>query len=262
MVFKSSNFTTSTAWGADKSGNLYLATAGIYLQKRPITGTAWTTDTVGLNTQALVYDLAVQPDGTLWAGTYIGVFKKVGGKWSQLNYPTGTNPCCTNSCFAVSVDGSGAVWTSWSIFNTLGHSIGTGIYFTSDGGNKWTGMGIDTVTVRQLVSVGDTTYAVSYADGSYQFTRDTKPGNIKSASNGKTGQINIYPNPANEMLHITCIAKSVSKVQIIDVTGKLIWCKEEVNTNEPIDVWDLTPGIYNLIIYNASQITTIKFIKE
>ena len=258
--FKAANFSTATAWGTDNNGNLYLATASVGLQKRALAGGTWVTDTAGLLSQATVYDLAVDAGGTLWAGTYVGAFKKVAGVWQQLNYPVGTQTGVTNSCFVVSVDGAGAVWTQWSYFNTLGHAIGSGVYFTLDGGTNWTSLNFDTVTFRQLVSVGDTTYAVSYIDGLYQFTRNALPNAVKEIS--EQNALLLSPNPANNQLFVVNDF-ALRQIRITNLSGQIAAVKNlDEQKQTRIDISKLPKGIYLLEAIGAEKKAVKKFVKE
>ncbi|MGA2297120.1 MAG: hypothetical protein ABSG15_06200, partial [FCB group bacterium] len=113
-------FTTATGQyiiciSSDKKGSIY---AALYtttltpnypsLYKRPINGTNWTPDSAGIQGND-IYDLTAQSDGTLWAGTYSGLYKKtVGGTWYRIGNLPG------QAASFVSVDGSNAVWTQCS----------------------------------------------------------------------------------------------------------------------------------------------------
>ncbi|MCX6198320.1 MAG: T9SS type A sorting domain-containing protein [Bacteroidetes bacterium] len=259
--FTAANFSTATAWGTDNNGNLYLATPSVYLQKRPIGGGAWVTDTAGLLNQATIYDLAVDGNGTLWAGTYIGAFKRVCGVWQQLTYPVGTQIGVTNSCFVVSVDGAGAVWTQWSYFNTLGHAIGSGVYFTLDSGTNWTSMSFDSITFRQLYSVGDTTYAISYADGLFRFTRDGGTVSVHEIKDA-TASILLYPNPAQNKLTVE-LSETVSEISVLDVSGrKLKTITGNFSGKTEIDISSLPKGNYLLLLRETQNMKTVKFVKQ
>jgi hypothetical protein len=110
--------------------------------------------------------------------------------------------------------------------------------------------------------VGDTTYAVSYADGTYQFTRDTKPSGISTSGLGYTGQISLYPNPVADILHINTAISIVQEVQIIDAMGRIVWYKKDFDSANTIHISCLPPGIYTLILKEHSKVIVAKFVKE
>jgi len=71
--------------------------------------------------------------------------------------------------------------------------------------------------------------------------------------------INIYPNPANDILNITTTASNAKNltVDIYDIYGKLIM-KEQLIDNLQLDIKHLESGIYFIKIENQ----TLKFIKQ
>ena len=78
----------------------------------------------------------------------------------------------------------------------------------------------------------------------------------------------LFPNPANNELTLLlsttyALEKSV-KVNLLDITGKLISVHEINNPNEPkiIDVKNLVAGDYIISIISDVQSESIKFIKE
>ena len=82
--------------------------------------------------------------------------------------------------------------------------------------------------------------------------------------------LDIYPNPAQNNLHINVESGKTfngSKVnlRIYDQQGRLV--KEEIfqtvaGTDKTIDIHSLTPGVYNLVIFDKRDYTTKHFIKE
>jgi hypothetical protein len=76
--------------------------------------------------------------------------------------------------------------------------------------------------------------------------------------------ISIYPNPATDQLQIVN-ASSPSEhmnISIIDLKGSLISAKENVRSNEAIEVSNLNPGLYSLRIESAGKIAVKPFIKQ
>ncbi|MBN2776414.1 MAG: C10 family peptidase [Bacteroidales bacterium] len=71
--------------------------------------------------------------------------------------------------------------------------------------------------------------------------------------------VNIYPNPANEMINITGIYDA--NIAIYDIYGKLIM---ELNNTDStgIDISDFSAGVYFINISNNDDIKTMKFIKN
>lgn len=76
---------------------------------------------------------------------------------------------------------------------------------------------------------------------------------------GDNNSLTIFPNPANNVINISGLAKQKQIISITNVLGKCVKLIETNNTNElSIDVKDLTTGMYFINYNNQSY----KFIKE
>lgn len=69
--------------------------------------------------------------------------------------------------------------------------------------------------------------------------------------------LNIYPNPANDVVTITSAANGVKNVQLFDVTGKQIM---NVETSSTINVSSLAKGIYVMKVTEAGKSATSKLV--
>ena len=72
--------------------------------------------------------------------------------------------------------------------------------------------------------------------------------------------INIYPNPVKDKLIIDYPECQINKVDIVDVSGKLV--QQRNDSKDQINVSCLSPGIYFVKIETGKGIVTKKFIKE
>ena len=73
-------------------------------------------------------------------------------------------------------------------------------------------------------------------------------------------ELDIYPNPNNGDFIINTNL-SVYNIEIIDVTGKLVFAKQNVNqSNFQIELPDLAPGMYQLSVFNENAIQTEKIL--
>ena len=78
---------------------------------------------------------------------------------------------------------------------------------------------------------------------------------------GATDQINIYPNPANELVNIECQAlHETASIQITDVLGKTIKQVQTKTMRTSIDVSDLMNGVYLITIVNGGKTTVQKVV--
>lgn len=75
-------------------------------------------------------------------------------------------------------------------------------------------------------------------------------------------QIDLYPNPASEMIHIKLIEKGNYSLTITDVCGRMI-SNAKFNTGyTTLDIANLNSGIYFYSIHNNNKIFSGKFIKN
>lgn len=79
--------------------------------------------------------------------------------------------------------------------------------------------------------------------------------NQAAASNN---EINIYPNPANNELHITA-TNNIAHITITNMVGQMIYNREYDDKELTVNVADLPPGIY-LVRVNGSDVR--RFVKE
>lgn len=89
--------------------------------------------------------------------------------------------------------------------------------------------------------------------------------NIASVNkrSGMANNLQLYPNPANNLLYVQFEADLNNLISITDVSGRLVYQSNIMQQSlHPIDVSQLKPGIYTLTISNASVTGTQKFIKQ
>ncbi len=85
------------------------------------------------------------------------------------------------------------------------------------------------------------------------------PENIEELN---SQNINLYPNPANEILNITS-AETISEIEIVNVMGQVVKRIEVNADNVACNVEDLTRGVYVVRISTESKvISQRKFVKE
>ena len=82
-------------------------------------------------------------------------------------------------------------------------------------------------------------------------------------------QISIFPNPANDILHITS-SEPISEIEIVNALGQVVKRMEVNADNVVCDVEDLTSGVYVVRIRTLQLIEPVegtgivqkKFVKE
>ncbi|MBR1769783.1 MAG: T9SS type A sorting domain-containing protein, partial [Bacteroidales bacterium] len=73
--------------------------------------------------------------------------------------------------------------------------------------------------------------------------------------------VNIFPNPANENIEISC-GYTIKKISIFDEQGKLLENKEVNNLSFQLDLKNYPNGTYVAIVQTSKGQTTKKFIKQ
>ena len=74
--------------------------------------------------------------------------------------------------------------------------------------------------------------------------------------------ISLFPNPAFDKLFIQTNGISISKIEIVDLSGKLVFSQSQINQNESLEISELANGIYFVKAYTANKLLTIKLIKK
>ncbi|HET6990497.1 MAG TPA: T9SS type A sorting domain-containing protein, partial [Bacteroidia bacterium] len=81
-------------------------------------------------------------------------------------------------------------------------------------------------------------------------------------------EISVYPNPADENIHVEWSSDERGKVilTLTDITGRIVLQKEieenQNNTSTDFDIHSLSNGMYVLRVQNGTQRFTEKLIKE
>ncbi|MEN8815775.1 MAG: T9SS type A sorting domain-containing protein [Nonlabens sp.] len=74
--------------------------------------------------------------------------------------------------------------------------------------------------------------------------------------------VNVYPNPATDVLNITSSAQQFTSVNIVDLNGRLVKSFEVESNVVNANIQDLKSGLYIVNISNNETTISRKFIKE
>ena len=80
-------------------------------------------------------------------------------------------------------------------------------------------------------------------------------------SNKETHAFKLYPNPVGDILNLSNL-EDVSKVDIFDVTGKLVLTRDVETRQVMINTSELTNGIYIVSYQTSNGVLTSKFVKD
>ena len=166
--------------------------------------------------------------------------------------------------------------------------------------NKYTAVGTTIDTLKATDPDGNTIYySIVSGDPDHVFSLDSATGILKLVKNlkyytyalvirardngtcnleasasynvitfttalGENNQsIEIYPNPATDLLNIRSGSSSVSATAVItDITGKILLSETLVSDVESIDVSGLESGLYLVRVSSQKETSTISFLKK
>ena len=113
--------------------------------------------------------------------------------------------------------------------------------------------------------VSGTTYYASQNTGSCESaTRlavTATNGNCLGNNEFVFEQIKLYPNPVNTLLNISN-TQVITRIQVVDMLGKMIYCKSINDTDTKIDMSNLPTGMYLIEVTAENQRKIFKVIKQ
>lgn len=104
------------------------------------------------------------------------------------------------------------------------------------------------------------TLVVTNVDGCSDTITQTVVSQLVGLTN-LTWNVEIYPNPTNEVLHVDLVNLSLGTISINDAFGKIVQSVVFNSTNNVLNVSNLTNGTYFIRIQSDQGSRTIRFIK-
>jgi hypothetical protein len=98
--------------------------------------------------------------------------------------------------------------------------------------------------------------------GTIVFAKTLLSSTLGLSSLDKTGLVNMYPNPAKEMLNVELNTLNNGSLSIIDITGKTHMTATLPELNNRIDISMLQSGIYFVRIQNNQSQNVVKLIVQ
>ena len=163
-----------------------------------------------------------------------------------------------------------AVWTSGTSFNNNSFYTSTvtltsaqynfasnsQIRFQCDASANADRIYIDEVTVDAFAALPETSNTVVT-------TNEVFSTRLEPVANNATltqSDLNIYPNPARDVLNINT-EKAIESVQIVSISGQLMRTVQGDSTFEEVNISDLQAGMYYILIKADGELITQKFVK-
>jgi hypothetical protein len=144
----------------------------------------------------------------------------------------------------------------------------------TDGGNtpnthtfsfNWTAPNTSVGTIT-FYATGNATNNNGNTSGDYVYaTKQTLSNTVNVIEQMKmNNNISIYPNPANEYVYIKNVTDVTEQMNVsfIDISGKVILTKRNLNSNSTINIAALSTGNYLVKIEKNSNIVVKKMIKN
>ncbi len=271
---------------ADRSGNIYAAGGfrhipGGYCYVAKWDGTTWAELGPGvnsLNANHTIWTLHSDTSGNIYAGGFFTaggssdyyVAKWNGETWSELG--TGSNRLNINEAiFSITTDIAGNVYAAGDFTDSNGKA-----YVTKWDGTSWSKLGngrnglnangqifsICSDLAGNIYAGGDFSDGATYGNGHRYVAFYDHRYEVISVMNKNYNKINVYPNPANNIINIRVSDDFICrKYSLIDGAGKIVHSGTLLKNITFIDLGQMPTGSYLLQVENYSG-TAIKIIKE
>mgnify|MGYP000870022633 FL=1 len=81
-------------------------------------------------------------------------------------------------------------------------------------------------------------------------------------SSNLLSNIGVYPNPTSGILNFNFAGEQVQTIKVVDITGKTVLEKTNVNPSETLDISNLANGLYLVVVQTNKENISYKIIKE
>ncbi len=195
---------------------------------------------------------------------------KPGGQ-AQTSFANQVITVGSASAFTVST-ASGTVYSpvtiNWVVSGTTATPYNVAnvkIDFTADNGVTWTTLseltpnnGTKNVSFPSSAAGKTVTVRVSAINNVFYAVNKVSLGNL-AVSDINKGAVQIYPNPAVDVLHVTNV-KAKTTYKIYNVAGQLL--STGIVSNDQVNVNQLVKGTYLISLDDSGVVSTIKFEKK
>lgn len=168
---------------------------------------------------------------------------------------------------------------SWYLYFSLDCDIYRAIQNTP---NNWDDWGTPELVISKgnascvgeptLTAVGDISFVVAYHNASIGINTDTydidpwflpkKKSSVLVSEQDNLNTLSIYPNPFNQHFQIRSEKEKVTKIELYDSFGRLLFSKKNYSVEETIHLDFLPSGMFFLKVCFTGRYETIKLIKQ
>ena len=203
-----------------------------------------------------IQSMGTKTDASLLIGTRKGIYESndLGDSWTLLPFSFDVEPEYPY-VEVKKLEYHGQTWL------TL---IDNAIWYSTDDGDNWTPLEHDFGVFVMAFTLLNEHLFVGTHGASLQYTTLDVPLSYPYG----TGQLlqpnlEVYPNPANDILNINFVEKAFEsnlEYEIFNMQSKSIRAGT-INGGRTINVSDLQPGCYTLVVNNSSEMHKTQFIK-
>jgi photosystem II stability/assembly factor-like uncharacterized protein len=155
---------------------------------------------------------------------------------------------------------SDIVIESLAIFESDVFAAAYGVYSSIDNGKNWAQYGLSTQRINIVATIGNQLFAGTQNNGLFVRELFTITGDIYPKNN--IPKPTIYPNPANDWIHVSFDSKLQEKiVSIYSLTGIELISKSLSHGEDNIYLGELGIGIYIMRIETLEQVSFIRIVK-
>lgn len=221
-------------------------------------GAAWETFNTGNSGLASdkIYDLAVAPDGALWACTDAGLSRYDGAGWTTLNASNSAIPY--DQTYRIAFDGSGNLYLGFS-FGPAPGVLSNGIW-TELTPPPFEAIGFGGTPYGFFIDKDDRLWFSLYLESDV-FVYDPTPPVSAEEQAPAAFRIRAYPNPATGMVTLDLGAplEKETPVWVSNMQGQLVRSAVVSGEQVSVDLSGLPAGMY---VVNVLERGMVKVVKE
>lgn len=141
---------------------------------------------------------------------------------------------------------------------TAGNATGTYQWIDCDNGNQ----PIAGATGQSFTAQSQGTYAVIVTDMNCSDTSGCHTVIILAAEDEQLSQIRVYPNPAEDLLHIEAGTVLNGRLEVVNPAGQVVREQALKGAEAEVNVADLAAGLYLVRIFLGGRMQHIRFVKQ